>query len=289
MKRERVVIAIFAFAVILCVVWLDWRLDSHAGSLAVITLVGAFALSELYTILTRIGLAPDARFGVGAILLLLAARGALPWLDVAPELARSIVLGLLAAVLVAPFVTIIFTQGPKYPQGREEFDRAAATLLGLLYVWLLLSFVLELRLLPSDVGGTSTRKGLFLVLILVFSVKLGDSFAYLVGRTIGSRPFSWVSPKKTWDGAAASVVGAAAVAVALGLLLGFGWWRMLLFGVVANVAGQLGDLVESLFKRRSGVKDSGTFLREIGGFLDLLDSLLFAAPVAYLLVLFMGV
>jgi len=289
MKRERVVIAIFAFALILGIVWLDWRFDTHAGSLVVITLVGAFGLAELYGILTRIGLAPDGKFGVGAIVLLLGSRGVLPWLEVGPDVSRSIVMGLFSMIIVAPFVSIIFTQGPKYPKGREEFDRAAATLLGLLYVWVLLSFLLELRLVTTEAGGTSTIKGLYLVLILVFSVKLGDSFAYLVGRTIGSTPFSWVSPKKTWEGAAASVLGAAGVAVLLGLLLGFVWWRMLIFGVVTNSAGQLGDLVESLFKRRSGMKDSGTLLREIGGFLDLLDSLLFAAPVAYLLVLLLGV
>ena len=58
---------------------------------------------------------------------------------------------------------------------------------------------------------------------------------------------------------------------------------MIVFGLLTNVAGQIGDLVESLFKRRAGLKDSGVFFREIGGFLDLMDSLLLAGPVGYLL------
>ena len=71
--------------------------------------------------------------------------------------------------------------------------------------------------------------------------------------------------------------------------MGFGWWQMAILGFVISIAGQLGDLVESLIKRRAGVKDSGTLLKEMGGFLDLVDSLLFAAPVAYLALLALGV
>ena len=189
---------------------------------------------------------------------------------------------LFAAVVIAPCVALILKPGAEASNGRADMRRIAFSLLGLLYVWFLLSFILELRLL--DDGSGTTRLGLQLTVVLLLSVKLGDSCAFFVGRSIGSMPMTWVSPRKTWEGAAASVSGAVAVCVLLGwAVFKFPLLPMVVFGLLTNVAGQIGDLVESLFKRRSGLKDSGVFFREIGGFLDLLDSLILAGPVGYLL------
>ena len=188
---------------------------------------------------------------------------------------------LFAGVVVTPWVVLIVRPGVGNSDARAETRRIASTLFGLLYVWFLLSFTLEIRLLEDP---EMARFGLKLAIVLLLSVKLGDSAAYFVGRSIGSMPMTWVSPKKTWEGAAASVAGAVAVCVLLGwAVFGFGLLAMILFGLLTNVAGQIGDLVESLFKRRSGLKDSGVFFREIGGFLDLCDSILLAGPVGYLL------
>ncbi len=289
MTKERVLLALFGFGLALGVLYLDYRLHTFVGSLLVITVLGALALAEFYPILARIGLPANAGYGVGAAVALFLLRGVLQWrgLAIPPALTRECLMGFLALVVMGPFLAALFRGGPPGPGGREDFERVAATLLGLLYVWFLLSFLLELRLL--DDGSGTTHLGLKLTLVLVLSVKLGDSCAYLVGRSVGATPLTWVSPRKTWEGAAGSVAGAALTAVILGLLLGFSWWRMLLFGTLTNVAGQFGDLVESFLKRRAGLKDSGRFLREIGGLLDLLDSLLLASPVAYLLALLLGI
>lgn len=121
------------------------------------------------------------------------------------------------------------------------------------------------------------------VLFLLLLVWICDSAAYYVGRRFGARPLApIVSPKKTWEGS----IGGFVAAMLFGAVAG-AWWfvpelgpvRGALAGAIASTAGQLGDLVESLWKRGAGVKDSGTFLPGHGGFYDRIDSLLFAGPV----------
>lgn len=112
----------------------------------------------------------------------------------------------------------------------------------------------------------------------------GDIGAYYVGRNFGKHKLApRVSPNKSWEGAAASV--ATAVLVGGGYLIAFvpgiPVWQAVGITIAANVAGQLGDLAESAMKRGAGVKDSGTILPGHGGFLDRVDSTLFALPVIY--------
>jgi len=147
--------------------------------------------------------------------------------------------------------------------------------------------------------------GAFLILYLLLVVWAGDIFAYFVGRSIGRHLMSpRISPKKTWEGAVASMAASLAVGgllfyYATQLSTRFLEWGLiqrrdgifslerpavlpvLLLTAVLNVAAQLGDLVESLIKRGANVKDSGTILPGHGGMLDRIDALLFAAPVLW--------
>lgn len=121
----------------------------------------------------------------------------------------------------------------------------------------------------------------WLVFLLLAIVWLGDTAAYYVGSRFGRRKLApVVSPKKTWEGAAACLV-TALVATALwsAWRLGRMDWGLLAVAAVTSVAAQVGDLVESMIKRGAGVKDSGHVLPGHGGVLDRLDALLFAAPV----------
>jgi len=125
----------------------------------------------------------------------------------------------------------------------------------------------------------SPRAVLFLFLIVWGC----DSFAYYTGRSLGRRKLApVVSPKKTWEGTIGGLVGATVIGAAAGawsVLPELGPARGALAGALASTAGQIGDLVESLWKRGAGVKDSGVFLPGHGGFYDRIDSLLYAAPV----------
>lgn len=142
-----------------------------------------------------------------------------------------------------------------------------------------LYIAIPIALLYSIAIWTGTYRPIWLVAILLF-VWINDIMAYLVGRSIGKHPFSrLISPNKTWEGTVAGWIGCLIMALilwqALGLLPVYEW---IVLGLLTGVASSLGDLIESLFKRKKGIKDSGTFLPGHGGFLDRIDSLLFAAP-----------
>gem|GEM_PF-116030 len=107
----------------------------------------------------------------------------------------------------------------------------------------------------------------------------GDTGAYYVGRAVGKHPLHPLSPKKTWEGTAGGLIVGSLAAMAVGLVGKlFPWWEGLILGALVNLAGQLGDLLESFLKRVSGVKDSGKLFPGHGGVLDRIDSLLLALP-----------
>ncbi len=154
----------------------------------------------------------------------------------------------------------------------RALEGAATTAWGVLSIALPATTLCYLR-------AQSAKSVLFLFLV----VWACDSGAYYFGRRYGAHRLApVVSPKKTWEGSAAGLVCSTlfgAVAGAWWLLPELGPWRGALAGALASTAGQIGDLVESLWKRGAGVKDSGVFLPGHGGFYDRIDSLLFAGPV----------
>jgi phosphatidate cytidylyltransferase len=204
--------------------------------------------------------------------------------------------GWVVAALVATMVLAFVVEIVAYRQGEGALERLAGTALGLLAVALPLSFLVSLRL-----TGTPTYEpgwhppGLVPLLAMIAAVKTGDVCAYLVGSTLGrNRMAPLLSPGKTWEGAIGSFLGALVASwIVLGPLRGmltpagagtagpFGGWMV--HGLLVGAAGILGDLSESLLKREVGVKDSGATIGALGGVLDLVDSLLVAAPVAWLL------
>jgi phosphatidate cytidylyltransferase len=179
---------------------------------------------------------------------------------------------------------------------RSALPDVALASFALPYVALPLALLVGLRAFPG---------GWFCVLFLFLAVWAGDIAAYYVGSNFGRHLMSpTISPKKTWEGAAASVVASLLVGVVLAVkasdlhqwLVGVSLltatdgsvqtpalWVPVGLGVGINVAAQLGDLVESLIKRGAGVKDSGSSLPGHGGMLDRIDALLLAAPMAVVL------
>jgi phosphatidate cytidylyltransferase len=180
-----------------------------------------------------------------------------------------------ALCVLAAFIVEIW----RFEKPGEAITRLSATIFGFAYVGILLTFVVQLP-------------GLLAILSLVIVVKMGDTGAYTVGRLIGRHKMApRLSPGKTWEGAAGAalfaVIGSWIVFNLIGGLLdsqraALEPWRWIIFGLVVGAAGLLGDLAESLLKRDAGRKDSSPWMPGFGGVLDLLDSILFAAPVAYL-------
>jgi len=156
----------------------------------------------------------------------------------------------------------------------EALPAAGISSSGLLLVALPLTFTIRLH----DIG-TEGPKLLMFVLVITW---VGDSAAYFVGRAFGKHPLAPVlSPKKSWEGTIASILGALLVAVVFTRWLTIPLPHLLAMAAVGNIAGQAGDLLESAYKRSAGVKDSGSLLPGHGGVLDRIDALILAIPVVW--------
>jgi phosphatidate cytidylyltransferase len=160
----------------------------------------------------------------------------------------------------------------------KDFRILSATMWGLMYVSLLLSFFILIRTQPQ---------GFTHVVAVFLAVWASDSGAYFIGTSFGRRLLApLVSPKKSLEGAIGGLVFSLLLFVILAPQLNMPKGFAALFAVMLSLAGLAGDLSESAFKRWSNTKDSGTFIPGHGGVLDRLDSLLFAAPTAYFLLHF---
>ncbi len=153
------------------------------------------------------------------------------------------------------------------------------------FVYISLSWALMLDLRSSSANVFIGYPGWVLPVVIIASIWINDTMAYIVGSFIGKTPFSSISPKKTWEG----TIGGAVLAVIAVVLAGhysydFEWKPLLLIAATAAVTGTAGDLLESKLKRMAGVKDSGQLMPGHGGFLDRFDSLLIAIPFVWLVV-----
>ena len=168
--------------------------------------------------------------------------------------------------------------------------RLAFSIAGIIYAGLLFQF---LALLKRDLGGDLGGHFVLFVLVVTWA---GDTGAYFAGRFLGkTKLYPAVSPGKTWAGAFGGLAGSAAAAagIKLGLMTGsdmavlpwFGWVDVFLIAIPGAALGQMGDLVESMIKRSTGVKDSGSILPGHGGILDRVDAVLIVAPWTYLYLL----
>ena len=161
------------------------------------------------------------------------------------------------------------------------------SLLGLIYISLSWGLMMHLYEKSVDILD-GYAMGFMLPAILIASIWINDTMAYMVGSFIGKTPLSSISPKKTWEGTIGGAV-LAMVVVTLGFryLLHIDDMRLLLVvSATAAIVGTFGDLLESKLKRMAGIKDSGQIMPGHGGFLDRFDSLLLATPCVWLLVYF---
>jgi phosphatidate cytidylyltransferase len=188
-------------------------------------------------------------------------------------------------LLLLAFTLGVFIR--QFPQKLNPagIETMAVTLFGLLYVAWLGNFITRI------VFVTPHEKGRYLVMFLVVVTKFTDIGAYLIGSSIGRHKMTpRISPKKTWEGTIGGILFAVSGALLCDkwvvaddlALIGLTTGHAVTLGLLLGVAAVIGDLAESLIKREAGVKDSGTILPGHGGALDLMDSLLFTAPILYM-------
>jgi phosphatidate cytidylyltransferase len=157
----------------------------------------------------------------------------------------------------------------------------STSLFGLMYVPWLLNFIQKINFFPGVEGH-------FYLLYFLLITKFSDTGAYVVGSLIGRhKMIPRISPGKTWEGFGGAILGSVLASLVFvhffgSKMFGMNEFHAINLGVILSIGAVVGDLIESIFKREAGVKDSGRFFPGIGGILDLLDSLLFNAPIMYL-------
>jgi phosphatidate cytidylyltransferase len=165
---------------------------------------------------------------------------------------------------------VLFTKRPLV----ETLPAAGISTSGLLLVAFPLTYAIRLH-------GAGIR-GPWLLLFALVITWVGDTAAYFVGRSIGKHALaSHLSPKKTWEGTVASFLGSLIVALIFARYMTVPLPHLLAMAALGNVAGQVGDLLESAYKRSAGIKDSGSLLPGHGGVLDRIDALILAIPVVW--------
>jgi phosphatidate cytidylyltransferase len=277
---RRLVSTIVLWTAILAAMFSGKAWISDGVFVVLIAFLALAGLLEFYGMAQKRGLACFRIFGlVGGTLLMCGTFAHLQgWLGIANSPAR-----------VNDFETsflILFVLGLGVRQlfarlNADGLTAIAVTIFGLMYVPWLLNFIQKIFFF-SGVDGR------YFLLYFILLTKFSDMGAYVVGSLIGRhKMIPRISPGKTWEGFAGAIVISTGASVVFVHFLGNHMFGMnlthaIVLGIVLSTTAVLGDLIESLFKRECGVKDSGRILPGIGGILDLLDSLLFNAPIMYL-------
>jgi phosphatidate cytidylyltransferase len=256
--------------------------------------VALLAIAEFLKLTTHYGVQPLSQLTYAFVavffaFIILASSNTTPLME-----ATSAIFGIALAAALAAFVFL--TAAMRRTDLSTGYPAAAASTFAFAYIAIPMALLVEIRRQPA---------GAIWVIYTLLAVWAGDILAYFVGKSLGRHRMSpEISPKKTWEGAFASILASVIVGAlwlqhapqvsAFFLRLGlidprsgmFGLeqpplWPIIILSGVVNIAAQLGDLVESLIKRGAGVKDSGSILPGHGGMLDRIDAMLFAVPVVW--------
>lgn len=259
MLKQRLLTTLWGLPLITAAIWFG-----EPWFTIVVAPFGLLAIYEFYKIVASKQVSPLMVFGIiGTLLFILSPHFPYYTYGVTTQI-------LLTSLLLLSLIWLL-----RHPQREEAFARWAWTMAGILYVGWLLSYLIALR------GLEAGKYWVFLAMFITFA---SDTSAFFVGRTWGKHRLApRNSPGKTWEGAIAGVLGAVISSLILVKLLAFSLshGQAILLGLLVTVSGQLGDLVESLFKRNMGIKETGKLLPGHGGILDRLDSIFFTSAVVY--------
>jgi phosphatidate cytidylyltransferase len=259
-----------------------------AGAVALLAIAEFLKLMTYYAV-QPLTLATDVFVALFFVFVIVASTNRTPLVET-----TAMLYGIALAVALAPFVFL--TVAMRRADLASGYPAAAASTFAFAYIAIPMALLVEIRQQPA---------GAIWTIYALLAVWAGDIFAYFVGKALGRHRMSpQISPKKTWEGAVASVLASVIVGtlwmqhaptissalLRVGLIDRrdgmFGLeqpqlWPIILLSAAVNITAQLGDLVESLIKRGAGVKDSGTILPGHGGMLDRIDAMLFAVPVVW--------
>lgn len=292
MLRWRLAVSALLIPSLIGLFWLDARLGAGAWILLVLSLLLAWRSAwELVQLMTVRAMAPSLPLAVAGSLAVVLSGWHQRLAPTAADDAASTVesLGAVAATFLVVVLVLLFAAALKYRAPGNTMESLAGEIFIVVYAGLLLAATAQLRwvLLPA------TSASYLALASVVIAAKSGDIGAYTLGRMFGKRKMApLLSPGKTWMGAVGAVLFSG---LGGGAWLRFGpsffgasiappaWHWAVLYSVAIGVVGLIGDLCESLIKRDVGKKDAPALFPGFGGLLDLLDSVLYAGPVAFLL------
>src|SRR5688500_16765187 len=269
--------------------WLDWYVERRphhleggiggVGILVLLLIILPIATIELATLFAAERVRPYRFISMAGSGMLVLHAFATQFAAFKPIAASTL------AFIVVFVMLFAALQRALLKQTQEAITHMAGTVLATLYLGGLGWFLMALRVKESaSFTGTT-----MVVLMILLVVKFTDIGAYFGGRTFGKHKLiPWLSPGKTWEGLFFGVLTAGLVGMACApRVSNLTWGKGFVFGAIIGGVGQVGDLLESLMKRDAEVKDSGRLIPGFGGILDVIDSPLLAAPVAYLLFSFL--
>ncbi len=265
--------AVLGVVVLGAILWSQW---SFGALLLVLSLAG---MHEFYALCERRGEAPQRVLGLlsGALLFALNFAFVSDDIRILGPAGHAFGSGMAFLLLLMPLLFVC----ELYRKRENPAANIAVTLLGVVYVALPFSLLLYLPILSTDAWTP------WVVVAYVTIIWANDVCAYLVGMTVGRRKlFERLSPKKSWEGFFGGLAGAVGAGLAAGHLLGASLAAWAGLALVAAVVAVAGDLVESMFKRAAGVKDSGSLIPGHGGVLDRFDAMLLSAPFVFVYMIF---
>jgi phosphatidate cytidylyltransferase len=273
----RILTAVVLIPLVVTLVW--W--GPPAVTAAAAALVAIAALVEFFHLAGRMGLRAFGKWTIFCAALLFYAQYSLGLVEtrtlsggvsIVRDAAGGVV-SIEAVLLVFLFGCVSIGLATRQPLA-DVLPAMAASAAGLVFVALPFSYLVRLNEIE--------RVGRELVLFTLCLIWAGDMLAYFVGRSLGRIPMApTLSPKKTWEGAMGNMIASLLVGVLFARWMQMDALTLLVIAGLGNIAGQMGDLIESAYKRGAAVKDSGTIVPGHGGVLDRIDSLILAAPVVW--------
>lgn len=264
---------VLAAVVLGAIAWSQW---SFGALLLVLLAVG---MLEFYALAGKQGNSPQKIVGLVAGIVLFVLNFAFVSEDIeilgSARQAYGCGLAFLLLLLPAMFICELYRRNENPAAG------IGTTMMGVCYVALPLSLMCYIPMVGSDTWNP------WVMIAYIFIIWANDVFAYLVGMSVGRhRLCERLSPKKSWEGFFGGLAGAVVMGVVAAKVLDAHVWVWAGLALVAAVSGVLGDLVESMFKRAAGVKDSGKLIPGHGGMLDRFDAMLLSAPFVFVYMLF---